>query len=269
MYGCLSGKGHWHVRWKKSGNGFLLRIFWRSSGGKRCFYFSGSSGHRGYLGKFRPPGDLTIVGGEVIRVVLEGLLLGLSSGVYCLGTCLVFFMPYLLAEGRQNVFENFRKIALFMLGRFVAYILFALLMGFISVTHRNIFSAKFSYFSLIIASLLMLFYSFTRSFPGSRFCMVHLPKFNLVRMPFFLGVFSGLNPCLPFLTGVSRLWTLQSVFQGVILFTGFFLGTSLYMIPLISVSYLNRIERVRQIGLILTGITGAWFLFVGLSAVIK
>ncbi len=205
----------------------------------------------------------------MIRIILEGLLLGLSSGAYCLGTCLVFFMPYLLAEGRQKVFENAVKVSLFLLGRFIAYISFAWAIGFIGVAGRNFFSAKFSYLSLIIASLLMLFYSFTRNFPGSGFCTIHLPKFSLMRIPFFLGVFSGLNPCLPFLTGVSRLWTLPSVFQGVILFTGFFLGTSLYMVPLIYVSYLNRIARVRQIGLILTGLTGAWFLFVGLSAIIK
>lgn len=205
----------------------------------------------------------------MIQIILEGLILGLSAGVYCLGTCLVFFMPYLLAEGRQRVFENLRKILLFMLGRLIAYIGFALIMGFIGITHQNIFTAKLSHFSLIMVSLLMLIYALTHNFPNSKFCSSFINRFSLMRMPFFLGLFSGLNPCLPFLVGLTRLWTLKSIFGGVILFSAFFLGTSVYMIPLVFFSYLNRIERVKQIGVIVALLSGIWFLFVGISGLMN
>lgn len=203
------------------------------------------------------------------QIIFEGLILGLSSGVYCLGACFVFFMPYLLIEAKQKVFENLKKILSYMAGRLIAYIAFALIMGFIGSSYRNIFTVKFSHFSLIAASLLMLIYALTRNFPDSGFCALFLRRFSLTRIPFFLGLFSGLNPCLPFLVGAARLWTLGSILHGVILFMAFFLGTSVYMVPLVFVSYLNRVERIKQIGLMVALLSSLWFLFVGISGVMK
>lgn len=202
------------------------------------------------------------------QIIFEGLILGLSSGVYCLGACFVFFMPYLLSEAKQKVFENLKRILSYMAGRLIAYIAFALIMGFIGSSYRNIFTVKFSHFSLIAASLLMLIYALTRNFPDSGFC-AYLRRFSLARIPFFLGLFSGLNPCLPFLVGAARIWTLGSILHGVLLFLAFFLGTSVYMLPLVFVSYLNRVERIKQIGLMVALLSSLWFLFVGIFGVMK
>ncbi len=204
-----------------------------------------------------------------MQIIFEGLMLGLSAGVYCVGACLVFFMPYLLVEGRQKVSENAGNIALFMLGRLVAYVGFALIMGSIGVAHRDIFTAKFSHFSLVVISLLMLAYAVTHNFSESKRCGFLLKRFKLMRMPFFLGLFSGLNPCLPFLAATARLWTINTVFGGVILFLAFFFGTSVYMLPLLFVSYLNRIQRVKRIGIIVALLSSLWFLFVGISGLIR
>ena len=203
-----------------------------------------------------------------MRLIIEGLILGLSTGAYCMSLCLAFFMPYLLAEGKPQLRENLKKLALFMLGRLIAYSGFALIVGFLGAEFKNIFTDKFAHLSLIVASLLMLIYALTSRCSKSKFCDYFLGRFNLRRLPFFLGLFSGLSPCLPFLLGVSRLWTLHSIFSGVILFVGFFLGTSVYMLPLLFVSFLNRIEVFKQIGLAATLLSGCWFLFVGVSGLI-
>lgn len=204
----------------------------------------------------------------MLQIVLEGLLLGLSTGAYCVGVCLVFFLPYLLVEARKNIFENIRNILFFMLGRLIAYIIFASLMGILSIRYKQNIAAKFSYASLIIISLLMVIYAITHNFRESRFCKIIFHHFSLRRMPFALGILSGLNPCLPFLLGTARIWTLESIWLGVVLFFAFFMGTSVYMIPLVFVSYLNRIERLQQIGLIMAFLSGLWFLFVGISGLI-
>ena len=196
-------------------------------------------------------------------------MMGFSTGMYCIGTCLVFFMPYLVVEAKQKVCENARNILLFLLGRFIAYIGFALIMGSLGAAHREIFTAQFSHLSLAIASMLMLAYALTNNFADSKFCKPLLQRFRLMRMPFFLGLFTGLNPCLPFLVGVARLWTLQSIMNGVVLFAAFFVGTSVYMIPLIFVSYLNRMERMKHIGLMVALLSSLWFLFVGISGLVK
>lgn len=205
----------------------------------------------------------------MIRIVLEGLVLGLSTGAYCLGMCFVFFMPYLCVEGKQNLFENFKKILLFLAGRLIAYVSFALIMGSLGVSHHDFFSVRLTNLSLVVVSSLMLLYALTHHFGDSGFCKSLLFRFNLTRLPFFLGLFSGLNPCLPFLVGLSRLWTLNSILGGVVLFVAFFIGTSVYMIPLIFVSFLNRLERVRQIGLFVALLSSVWFLFVGITGLMQ
>ena len=196
-------------------------------------------------------------------------MLGLSSGVYCAGSCLAFFVPYLLAEGKKNISENIYKISSFMLGRLTAYIVFALVMGFIGAAYRNIFTSRFSHICLIVASSLMLIYSLSRNFKDSGFCANLVRGFSLTRMPFLLGLFTGLNPCPPFLVGAARLWTLNSIFSGVVLFIAFFLGTSVYMIPLAFVSYVNKSERIKNIGLMVAVLSGIWFLFVGISGLMR
>lgn len=205
----------------------------------------------------------------MIRIILEGLTLGLSAGIYCVGACLVFFMPYLLVEGRKRVSENAGKISLFMLGRLIAYIAFALIVGFMGSLYRNIFTIRFSNICLIAASLLMLVYSLAHNFKDPGFCAGLVKRFSLIRMPFFLGLLTGLNPCPPFLVGAARLWTLNNILGGVILFIAFFLGTSVYMVPLAFISYLNQGERIRRIGLMVALISSLWFLFVGISALMR
>ena len=204
----------------------------------------------------------------MIQIIIEGLLLGLSSGAYCAGTCLVFFMPYLLVEGRERPGENLNKILLFLSGRLIAYIAFAVFAGFIGTSQRDIFSAKFSHISLAAASLFMLIYALSHNFSETGACKFLLQRFSLMRIPFFLGLFTGLNPCLPFLVGVARLWTLHSIFRGVIMFIAFFCGTALYMIPLVFIAYLNRLERVKRIGLIIALLSSIWFLFVGIAGLL-
>ena len=204
----------------------------------------------------------------MIRIIIEGLVLGLSTGAYCVSTCLVFFMPYLLVESRRKVFDNFKNVLLFLLGRLIAYIGFALIAGSFGAAHRDFFTAKVSHVSLTLVSLLMFIYALTNNFADSKLCSSFLYRFRVMRIPFLLGLFSGLNPCLPFAVGVTRLWTLDSVLMGVILFAAFFVGTSVYMIPLIFITYLNRIERVKQIGLIVALLSSLWFFFVGISGLL-
>ena len=196
-------------------------------------------------------------------------MLGLSTGIYCVGVCLVFLMPYLLVEGKQKIFENLKKILSFMLGRFMAYITFAFLAGLLGSSYQNIFTPRFSNACLVAASLLMLAYALTHQFKHSGFCAPFINRFSLMRMPLFLGVLTGLNPCPPFLVGTARLWTLHSVWGGVVLFIAFFIGTSVYITPLIFIPYLNRNERIRQIGLMVALLSGVWFLFVGISGLIR
>jgi len=203
-----------------------------------------------------------------MQIILEGLLLGLSTGAYCMGTCMVFFMPYLMAEGKTNIIENTKRVFLFMLGRLVAYLGFALLIGFLGAEFKGAFPARLSHVGLIVVSLMMLVYAVTRNFKESKHCQGIAKTLDSRRIPFILGLLLGLNPCMPFLVGAARVWTLGNVYLGVVLFGAFFLGTSVYVIPLIFVSYLNQSERIRHIGLLMIFIASIYFLIMGVLGLI-
>ena len=126
-----------------------------------------------------------------MRIIIEGLMLGLSTGANCAGSCLVFFMPYLLAEGKPQLWENLKKISLVMLGRLIAYSSFALIMGFLGSEFKHVFTDRLAHLGLIAASLLMLIYVLTHKFSESKFCSYFIRRFNLIRLPFFLGLFSS------------------------------------------------------------------------------
>lgn len=204
----------------------------------------------------------------MVQVIFEGLLLGLSSGAYCIGTCLVFFIPYIISQN-EPLNKNIKTVLFFMSGRLVSYVGFAALIGLLGENFSGLIPPKLSHISLITVSLLMLFYAVIQNFKGLKFCRIILPHFDTKRMPFILGVFLGLNPCIPFLAGAVRIWTLHDLFLGIVLFLAFFIGASVYILPLFFAYYLNRIERVRTIGLILTLLCGIWFLFVGITGLMK
>jgi sulfite exporter TauE/SafE len=202
-------------------------------------------------------------------IIIEGFLLGLSAGVYCVGSCMVFFMPYLVVEGRQNIFDNLKKISSFMLGRLIAYIIFAVVAGLIGTAYGNIFTARFSNICLVAASSFMIVYSLTRNSRSSGFCALFVERASLMRVPFFLGMLTGLNPCPPFLVGTARLWTLHDISGGVVLFIAFFMGTSIYMIPLVFVPFISKSERIKRIAIMVALISGVWFLFMGIAGLMR
>jgi sulfite exporter TauE/SafE len=203
------------------------------------------------------------------RIIIEGFALGLSAGIYCAGACLSFFMPYLIAEGEGKLLANMRKISSFLAGRFIAYIAFALIISLIGNAHRDILTAGTSHICLIAASLVMLGYSLAHNFGVHGPCVSSAGRSKLIGVPFFLGLFTGMNPCPPFLVGATRILTLASIPEGCLLFAAFFAGTSVYMLPLVFVPYFARGERIKRIGLMVAFLSGIWFLIAGIMGVVR
>jgi len=54
-------------------------------------------------------------------MIWQGFLLGLSTGVFCLGYCAPVLVPYVLAEARPQLGVNLGLVGQFLLGRLAAY----------------------------------------------------------------------------------------------------------------------------------------------------
>lgn len=204
-----------------------------------------------------------------MAVIIEGFALGLSTGGYCLTACLPILLPYMLAEGKTGLSANAKLIVEFLLGRLIAYIIFAAAISLLGVHFKGVLPQKLLATGMIITALLMIIYALVKNFPRLKFCerVASIQQFS--KMPFFLGFLVGVNICPPFFVGAIRLLELGSVFLGILFFFFFFIGTSIYILPLLSLAWLSRIKRLQNIGNMIALIVGAWFLLTGIITLLR
>lgn len=200
----------------------------------------------------------------MVRVVVEGWLLGLSTGPYCLGACAPFMVPYLFAEGRAGWRANLRIIGEFLLGRLLAYLLFGALVGWVSAWLHPHLSQRAAAWALGATAVCMLGYALIKELPRWRPCAWLARRLPMTRLPIVLGFLIGINVCPPFLVAVARLLQLGQLAGGIIFFLGFFAGTTLYTLPLLSLSPLTRHARFQQIGMLAALVVSGYFLLTAL-----
>jgi hypothetical protein len=195
----------------------------------------------------------------------EGFLLGLSTGYYCLASCLPLLAPYLLAEGQAAWKFNFYIFLQFLAGRFAAYMLFALLASLAGQAGRYALPGWVFPLSMAACGLLMVFLAISRVRGEPAPCLLKKdlsPFFR--RLPLALGFVTGINVCPPFMAGFLRLLELADVPSGFAYFGGFFAATSLFIAPvLLGTPWLGR--RSSEIGRLTLLLAGIWYLVLGVS----
>lgn len=194
----------------------------------------------------------------MIKTLIEGFTLGFSTGTICLVSCTPIYLPYLISENR-SFSKNIWKVLEISLGRFFSYIIFGLLAGWIG---SNIATINRDLFTGIAYSLLSLFLilSVVRTKNKEKKC--HIPAFaKITSSAFLLGVFTGINFCPSFLIALSKAVDLAGPISGALLFLGFFLGTSIFLIPLAFTGFLAYIKNLKYIAQIASIAIALWFLF--------
>lgn len=192
-------------------------------------------------------------------LLAQPLLLGVSIGLYCFTFCVPFIAPYMVAEKRGGK-ESLRSVLQFLLGRFVGYCLFGATFGYlgerINKSHINAILIS----ALMIMSILTVIYALGILKPKGWFCW--RPK--KIKMPILLGFFMGVNICPPFLLSLTFVFTLHSIVKGVIYFVMFFLGTSIYFLPLTYLGFLSKYKEMRWVARIAAVLVGVSFFVYGL-----
>ncbi len=192
--------------------------------------------------------------------LLEGFLLGLSTGTLCLLTCAPIYLPYLVSEDR-SLKKSFYKVMEISAGRFLAYLLFGALAGwlgsFLPQRERTLFTS----FSFILLSVFLIL-NVIRTHRAEQRCSV--PGWlKLTNSAFLLGVFTGVNFCPSFLIALTKSFDLGGVGGGVLLFLGFFCGTTLFLLPLAFGGLLTAVGRIKQLARLASLLIAAWFIWQG------
>lgn len=207
-------------------------------------------------------------------IFLQPFLLGISIGIFCFTYCVPFIAPYLVAEQRK-IKRNFGVILKFIFGRFGGYVLFGAIFGYLGERVSNSTVNLILIISLMVLSLLLVFYALG-FFPPRRgetspragkpkgfFCSAKYLKFK-TKTPLLMGFFMGINICPPFLMSLGYVFTLHSLVKGIIYFIMFFLGTSLYFLPLVFLGLLSKMKEFQTIARISALIVGSVFLIYGI-----
>lgn len=193
-------------------------------------------------------------------VLIQPFLLGLSVGIFCFTYCVPFIAPYLVSEERKLA-KNFKVILEFIFGRLGGYVLFGVIFGYLGEKIDNSTINLVLIISLIVLSLLLIFYALGFLKPKLSFCS---GKFFREKSPLLMGFLMGINICPPFLMSLAYVFTLHSAVKGIIYFIMFFIGTSLYLFPLVFLGFLGKMKEFRLIARISALIVGIVFLVYGI-----
>jgi hypothetical protein len=198
----------------------------------------------------------------------QALVLGLSTGPVCLGTCLPVLFPLICARGSSALRARARALGAFSMGRLAAYLAFGALVGFLGgEVHRPV-AARISALGMIVLALQMIAFGLVTGFPRLGLCsrMVRrLPKRGLSPA---LGFLTGLSLCPPFLMAMSYVFTLGRAGAGLGFFAIYFLATSLWLLPVLLLGRAAAVERVRWVAQFAALGAGLIFLVHGLSLLI-
>lgn len=201
----------------------------------------------------------------MLEVVAQGVLLGLSTGIFCLGYCAPIFVPFMMSENRA-MGQNARVIGELALGRLVAYLAFGMAAGYIGMQLDGASFQRVIGGSMVVLSTLLILYVVTKGWPHLTLCRWTNRRY--LRFPIAFGFLTGLNVCPPFLLAISHALSLGSIGKGALLFGGFFLGTSVYLVLLLPLGYLGRWQNLRLIALMTALLSGVFFFLIGIALII-
>lgn len=173
----------------------------------------------------------------------EAFLLGLSTGTYCAMFCAPVIIPVVFSTER-GLASNAATLGLFTLGRLAGYLAVGAVLGALGSLGSRYIKPELEHdirsVSWTLIGALMLLQALPLSLPRAHLC-ARIPSHRFSGLSaWLLGLLTGLNPCPPFLAAATRVVNLRSPLSGSLYFSLFFLGTSLYLAPLLGVPLLGK-----------------------------
>ena len=206
----------------------------------------------------------------MLRLIAEGVRLGLSTGPVCAVTCVPVLLPIILGEERRRFLTNVWVLVEFMVGRLIAYVLFGVALGWLGGVQRPDDPraiAAMATAKIGLGLALLLFAARDRTQPREACSRFH--RFlGHVRFPFVAGFLVGISICPPFVAAGARVLELGGAMLGALYFVAFFVGTSVYLVPLIIFGLGNLYHALRSIGKLLCALTGMFFLTAGAAVLL-
>ena len=200
-------------------------------------------------------------------MVINALFLGFSLGVYCLAYCVPIIGPLFLSKENASFKANVKTLGFFLLGRFLAYCMFGLVIGIVGsyTKHIAFFQYRIVGFFFTVLGLCMVFYGIIPLFSHKKLCVVSEKLLQKEQSMFFIGFLAGINICPPFLLAITYALSIGTVVNSIVFFFFFFLATTVYILPFIFSGFLSRFKDIRVAARITSIIAGIWFAYLGIE----
>jgi sulfite exporter TauE/SafE len=194
------------------------------------------------------------------KLLYEGLGLGLTTGTLCMITCAPIYISALLQKEQDFKKATFAILQM-SLGRFISYAAFGALTGSIGAMTTQYFDKDyFVIASYILISGYLIYSAFIQGKKEKGMCPAKKYS-NSAANPLLLGLLTGISLCPSFALALTRAFDTGGATGGVMLFSGFFVGTTLYFIPFSFLSFLTKKKIFRVIGIITSIFVAVYFTF--------
>lgn len=202
-------------------------------------------------------------------MLMQGLVLGLSTGVTCITYCAPALIPNMMKQG-SSTGENYIQLLKFLAGRLIGYLAFG--MGAWAVS--RLWTGAFTYGKLLtglIYVVLAVALGLTAFIKVKSICAVHTLKGRILNFmggghkiySLVIGLITGLNLCPPFLLALTQSVQAGSLINSLLFFLAFFIGTSVYLLPFPLIGIWKGNEIMKLIGRMSAGIAAIYFFYVG------
>jgi len=174
----------------------------------------------------------------------EALLLGISSGPACLASCGPVLLPALAAE-RKAPGGTGMLLVQFLAGRLAGYLGFAMIAWLAGFSLASRPEARILVLGVANIGLAVLLAAYAFALPRSAAatCGRICARYRHLA-PAAIGLITGVNLCPPFVAAGVRAAEHATLAGALAFFFLFFLGTSVWFAPSVSLGLLRRFEAV-------------------------
>ena len=207
---------------------------------------------------------------SIAEPLMNGFMLGITAGPLCFTGCFPMLLSMTLADDRSGPpAETWLFIGKFISGRFIAYLGFGLLVGYLG-SQLGAWNHRIGIYAWIVLAFVLVAYGVGVRIPHLGLCGVAGSSTGSRYFPIILGGLSGLNLCPPFLLAITC--TIQNSVSptfGIAFFMSFFVATSLFIAPAGFARYIAHRDLIVRLGRVATVAVGIVFFYQGVSALLS
>lgn len=165
--------------------------------------------------------------------ISAGFVIGLGTGLTCLGWCVPVIVPYTVTAAQPGLVAGLATTSLYCLGRLLAYLGLAAIVLALRA-EVNVSPALGAAVTLATGLIVILSGLVTAGFVTWRAGLGRLVCRQAAgtTSPFYLGVLTGLRPCGPLLAALLALLTFPTTSQAVLYMLAFWAGSSVLVVAL-------------------------------------